>query len=156
MGRSATCHLWHWSLSVCYSIPALLIGVLLFAVGLERCVHSLSQELHLTGVGQTLSIFMWKQTFTLFLQRNYKHFLHVPTLKFLQSSSLEIIHFHLVSLMKFSTCLCTWVEENDGSKAAQLCLVHLHVSHLAYKLCQNSEEGGGERRKAERRGDLQE
>lgn len=43
-----------------------------------------------------------------------------------------------------STWLCTWVEEDDGSKAAQLCLVHLHVSHLAYKLCQNPAERTGE------------
>lgn len=33
--------------------------------------------------------------------------------------------------------ICTWVKENDGSQAAQLSFVHLHVSHLAYKLCQN-------------------
>lgn len=47
--------------SVCYSthytVPALLIGVLLFAVSLERRVHPLSQKLHLTGVRQTLGIF---------------------------------------------------------------------------------------------------
>lgn len=38
------------------------------------------------------------------------------------------------------TCPCTWIEENDCSKAAQLCLVHLHVSHFTNKLCQNPEE----------------
>lgn len=37
-------------------------------------------------------------------------------------------------------CVCTWIEQDDGSKAAQLCFVHLHVPHLAYKFCQNSAE----------------
>lgn len=37
-------------------------------------------------------------------------------------------------------CACTWVEQDDGSKAAQLRFIHLHVPHLAYKFCQNSAE----------------
>lgn len=40
----------------CCSPPALLIGVLLLAVRLQRCIHSLPQQLHFTGVGQTLGI----------------------------------------------------------------------------------------------------
>lgn len=24
----------------------------------------------------------------------------------------------------------TWIEQDDGSKAPQLCFIHLHVSHL--------------------------
>lgn len=32
----------------------------------------------------------------------------------------------------------TGVEEDDGSQAAQLCLVHLHVSHLRHEFCQYS------------------
>lgn len=38
---------------------------------------------------------------------------------------------------------CTWVEKNDGSQAAQLSFVHLHVSHLAYELCQNPADRRG-------------
>lgn len=45
------------------------------------------------------------------------------------------------------TQLCTWVEEDDGSKAAQLSFIHLHVSHFAYKLCQNPAERRGEGKK---------
>lgn len=37
-------------------LPALLIGVFLFAVSLQRSVYSLPQQLHFTGVGQTLGI----------------------------------------------------------------------------------------------------
>lgn len=36
--------------------------------------------------------------------------------------------------------VCTWVEQDDGSKAAQLGFIHLHVPHLAHKFCQNSAE----------------
>ena len=32
----------------------------------------------------------------------------------------------------------TRVEENNGSQAAQLCLVHLHVLHFRYQLRQDS------------------
>lgn len=73
--------------------------------------------------------------------REWNTFYMFPIPKFLQFSRHEFVHFHLVSLMIFqhdfqpSTCRCTWVKEDDGSKAAQLSLVHLHVSHLAYKLC---------------------
>jgi len=31
----------------------------------------------------------------------------------------------------------TWVEEYDGSEAAQLSLVHLHVPHLGHQLGQH-------------------
>lgn len=37
-------------------LPALLIRILLFAISLQRRVDPLSQQLHLTGVGQTLGI----------------------------------------------------------------------------------------------------
>lgn len=36
----------------------------------------------------------------------------------------------------------TWVEEDNGSEAAQLSLVHLHVFHLRHQLCQDSVEDG--------------
>lgn len=34
-------------------------------------------------------------------------------------------------------CGLTWVEEDDGSQAAQLCFIHLHVPHLAHQLRQH-------------------
>lgn len=36
--------------------------------------------------------------------------------------------------------VCTWVEQDDGSKAAQLRFIHLHVPHLTHKLGQNPAE----------------
>lgn len=33
----------------------------------------------------------------------------------------------------------TWIEQDDGSKAPQLCFIHLHVSHLWHQLCQDPE-----------------
>lgn len=50
---------WHYNVSMCVRcpLPALLIGILLFAVRLERRIYPLPQELHLAGVGQTLGIF---------------------------------------------------------------------------------------------------
>ncbi len=32
----------------------------------------------------------------------------------------------------------TWVEEDDGSQAAELCLIHLHIFHFGHQLCQDS------------------
>lgn len=40
--------------------------------------------------------------------------------------------------MYFSSIVVTWVEEDDGSEAAQLSLVHLHVFHLRHQLRQHS------------------
>lgn len=37
----------------------------------------------------------------------------------------------------------TWVEEDDGTQAAQLRLVHLHVAHLGHKLRQHPAEKAG-------------
>lgn len=31
----------------------------------------------------------------------------------------------------------TWVEEDDSSEAAQLCFVHLHISHFIDELGEN-------------------
>lgn len=36
--------------------------------------------------------------------------------------------------------IVTWVEKNDGSKAPQFSLVHLHVSHLWHQFCEHSAE----------------
>ena len=33
----------------------------------------------------------------------------------------------------------TWVEQNDGTEAAQLCFVHLHISHFVDELSENPE-----------------
>lgn len=35
--------------------------------------------------------------------------------------------------------IVTWVEKDDGSEAAQLSLIHLHVSHLWHQLCEHPE-----------------
>lgn len=102
---------------MCWSIPALLVGVSLFTVSLQRRVHPLSQQLHLTGIWQALGIF--KKT-NIFFKYIYC---------FIQS----------VCLIK-RWIFCTWVEKDYGSKATQLCLVHLHVSHLTHKLRQNSDK----------------
>lgn len=32
----------------------------------------------------------------------------------------------------------TWVEEDDGSQTAKLRLIHLHIFHFGYQLCQDS------------------
>ena len=39
--------------------------------------------------------------------------------------------------MYSSLIVVTWVEEDDGSEAAQLSLVHLHVFHLRHQLRQH-------------------
>lgn len=88
-------------MSVCYSVPSLLIWVFLFAVSLERRIHPLSQELHLTGVGQTLGIFRWKQTtFTIIISiqewNTYYMFLFTT---FLQFSRLGSVYFCFVSII---------------------------------------------------------
>lgn len=36
--------------------------------------------------------------------------------------------------------LSTWVKQDNGSKAAQLYFIHLHISHLIDKLSENSEK----------------
>lgn len=38
---------------------------------------------------------------------------------------------------------CTRVEEDNGTQAAQLRLVHLHVPHLGHELCQHPAEEAG-------------
>lgn len=39
-----------------------------------------------------------------------------------------------------SSMLSTWVKQDNGSKAAQLYFIHLHISHLIDELSENSEK----------------
>lgn len=39
-----------------------------------------------------------------------------------------------------SSMLSTWVKQDNGSKAAQLYFIHLHISHLIDQLSENSEK----------------
>lgn len=44
----------------------------------------------------------------------------------------------LSKIEQWQVAILTWVEEDDGSQAAELCLIHVHIFHFGYQLCQDS------------------
>lgn len=96
-------------------LPSLLLWVSLFAVGLQWCVDLLSEQLHFTGFGKSFCIY---------------NTLLIVSIDFWLGQEVRAWHRPWVG---------TWVKEDDGSQAAKLRLIHLHISHFIDELGQDPE-----------------
>lgn len=81
----------------------------------------------------------------LFLSGAPLHWCWKGPLHLQQNTTWSVEATHRSLLVPVLPASGTWVEQDDGPEAAQLCFVHLHISHFIDELSENSKGMGNEK-----------